>query len=231
MNFGPSGVPVRYRCLILDHDDTAVNSTPLLHYPAHRRVMEILRPGIEPASLEEWMRKNFSPGILSYLEDELGFSPEEVQQEYEIWQEFVQDKPAQFFPGFIPTLQEFHEQGGILAVISHSTKENVLKDYAAAGAEHLIQAVYGWEHEKEMRKPSPYPVNQILETFGLKRSEALILDDLKPAVIMAKASGVDIAAAGWGIQVPEIEEGMRSACTYYFETIRDMRDFLMDHSG
>jgi len=28
-------MPLRCRCLNLDHDDTAVNSTATVHYPAH----------------------------------------------------------------------------------------------------------------------------------------------------------------------------------------------------
>ena len=34
-----------FKCLILDHDDTAVASTPAIHYPAHLEAMRVLRPG------------------------------------------------------------------------------------------------------------------------------------------------------------------------------------------
>jgi len=219
---------MRYRCLILDHDDTAVDSTPLLHYPAHVEVMRQLRPGIPPVDLDGWMRMNFSPGIMAYLQDELGFTEDEIEEEYRIWQNCIKDKQAEFFPGFIDCIREFHDAGGILAVISHSTKENILKDYASAGAERLIQAVYGWEHEPDKRKPSPYPVQQILRQFGLRRKDVLVVDDLKPAVSMARAAGVAIGAAGWGIRIPEIGEEMRRSCDYYFADIQSLRDFLLE---
>jgi phosphoglycolate phosphatase-like HAD superfamily hydrolase len=103
---------MKYRCLILDHDDTAVNSTPYLHYPAHIEVMKELRPGEAPISLEDWMLKNFSPGIMEYMVDELKLTPAEVHREYEIWQKYIAGKQVAFFPGFIDLLRDYHNAGG-----------------------------------------------------------------------------------------------------------------------
>ena len=38
---------LRYRCILIDHDDTAVDSTEAVHYPAHVEALRILRPGRE----------------------------------------------------------------------------------------------------------------------------------------------------------------------------------------
>ncbi len=217
---------MKYRCLILDHDDTAVNSTPYLHYPAHIEVMKELRPGEAPISLEDWMLKNFSPGIMEYMVDELHLTPEEVNREFEIWQKFIADKQVTFFPGFIDLLKDYQNAGGILTVVSHSTKEKILQDYASVGAKHLIQAVYGWDHDKSKRKPSPYPVLQILKKFHLNPEEVLIIDDLRPAISMARESGVAIGAAGWGILVPEITAYMKKYSNFYFKTVDDVRELL-----
>ena len=65
-----------YQCLILDHDDTAVNSTALIHYPSHVESMRRLRPQTAAIDLNGWFLKNFEPGIMSYLQEELGFIPE-----------------------------------------------------------------------------------------------------------------------------------------------------------
>jgi phosphoglycolate phosphatase-like HAD superfamily hydrolase len=219
---------MKYRCLILDHDDTAVNSTPYLHYPAHVEVMKELRPGETPISLENWMLKNFSPGIMEYMINELLMTPNEVKREYEIWQEYIAGKQVAFFPGFIELMQDYHNAGGILTVVSHSIKEKILEDYALVGAEDLIQAVYGWDMDKSKRKPSPYPVLQILEQFQLKPEEVLIIDDLRPAISMAREAGVDIGAAGWGICVPEISDYMNQHSDYFFKTIDDVRELLFN---
>ena len=53
-----------------------------------------------------------------------------------------------------------------------------------------------------------------------------MLDDLKPGYDMARAAGVDFAAAGWAYDVPEIESFMRKNCDYYFKTVQDFGRFL-----
>lgn len=219
---------MRYRCLVLDHDDTAVNSTPLLHYPAHIEVMKELRPTQKPISLEGWMKKNFSPGIMSYMKEELGFTDTEITREYEIWQDFTKHKEVEFFPGFLEMIKDFHEAGGIVTVVSHSTKEKLLNDYRNAGTDDIIEAVFGWDFDETKRKPHSYPVEQILERFSLDKEDILVLDDLKPAVTMARSAGVAIAGAGWGIQVPEIAVQMRALCDYFFDDIETLHSFLME---
>ena len=55
-----------------------------------------------------------------------------------------------------------------------------------------------------------------------------MVDDLKPGYDMARAAGVDFAAAGWAYDVPEIEGFMRKNCDYYFKTVQDFGRFLED---
>ena len=53
-----------------------------------------------------------------------------------------------------------------------------------------------------------------------------MLDDLKPGYDMAKSCGVDLAAAGWSNDIPEIESFMRSNCDKYFKTVAGFSEFL-----
>ena len=56
---------LRYRCLVLDHDDTVMDSTRLIHHPAFLVYLSEMRPGVT-VSLEEYFRLNFHPGFLEY---------------------------------------------------------------------------------------------------------------------------------------------------------------------
>jgi len=219
---------MKYRCLILDHDDTSVNSTPEIHYPAHLEVMKHLRPDQPAVSLDEWLIKNFSPGIMPYMTDELGFSPEEIEEEYRIWQEYTTARVPSFFPGFLEILEDFRTGGGIITVVSHSTENLIRRDYDKAGAGHLPEMVFGWDFDENRRKPHPWPVRQILSEYGLREEEALIVDDLKPAVEMSRRSGVAIAGAGWGHSIPVIRDYMKANCQAYLTDISDFRAFLLD---
>lgn len=218
---------MKYKCIILDHDDTAVDSTAGIHYPAHIETMKQLRPNDDIITLDGWLLKNFHPGIMSFLKDDLGFSDEEIEKEYKIWQDFTRNKHPEFYPGFIEIIREFKENGGRVAVISHSTEEFIRRDYERVGAGDIPEIIYGWHMDEEKRKPSPFPVEEILKEFGIKKEEALIIDDLKPAVIMGQRSGVAVAAAGWGHQIPEIVSFMKDNCHHYLFELDELRELIL----
>jgi len=223
-----------YRCLILDHDDTAVDSTARVHHPAHVAGMAALRPGLPPLDLEGWFLKNFDPGIGVYLRDELRLSAGELEQELAIWREHTRALDPPFYPGFLETLRAFRARGGIITVVSHSEADVVRRHYrAAARAAPASQPlepdlVFGWEQEEHRRKPSPWPAREVLRTFGLQPAQALIVDDLKAGVLMGQRGGVAVAAAGWGHRIPRIEAYMREHCVAYFPAVRDFAAYLLD---
>mgnify|MGYP001056427836 CR=1 FL=1 len=218
-----------YQCLILDHDDTAVNSTALIHHPSHVESMRLLRPGMEAIDLDGWFLKNFEPGIMRYLREELGLSEEELEIEYRIWREFNTSRTPPFFPGFLESLRVYRARGGIIAVVSHSEEEFILNAYRAAGGEEgfLPDLVFGWDYDESRRKPSPWPVRSILQRFDLSPAQALIVDDLKPGLLMSRAAGVAIAAAGWAHRIPEIHTFMRENCDIYFDSVEQFGGFIL----
>jgi beta-phosphoglucomutase-like phosphatase (HAD superfamily) len=223
---------LRFPCLITDHDDTVVTSTPSIHYPAHVETMRRIRPGIAPVDMETWFLKNFDPGIAEFLTDELGFSEDEVKAEYEIWRDFVRDRIPPFFPGMAETLADFREKGGKLVVVSHSEAETIERDYRSAalssGRDGLLpDLVFGWDFDPGKRKPNPYPVRAALERLGLGPESALVLDDLKPGIEMGIAAGVKTAGAGWGHDIGAVRAWMSSRCDFYFGSVGQFAEFLL----
>jgi len=224
---------LRYSCLVVDHDDTSVSSTRDIHYPAHVEALAALRPGRDAIGFEGWMRKNFEPGLLGYLQGELGLSQAELEENYAVWRRHTGARAAAFFPGFLGLLAEFRERGGVVAVASHSESPMIIRDYLAAGERgpageiFLPDAVFGWSDDPELRKPAPFPVLATMERYRITREKVLVLDDLKPGADMAAAAGVACAAAGWGHDIPEIRDAMRASCLAYFATVAEFRDFLL----
>jgi len=214
---------LKYRCLILDHDDTAVNSSATVHLPAHLASMEQLRPGRAPISLEDWFRKNYHPGIMSFLRDEVGLDARELEQEHAIWRRFTTSTTPEFYPGFLAALDRYRQAGGLITVVSHSEVDIIRGHYG----EVALDAVYGWDDDPTRRKPSPWPVEQILKRFSLEPGEALVVDDLKPGVVMSQAAGVPCAAAGWGHRISEIERDMRANTLVYLESVEQLADFVL----
>jgi beta-phosphoglucomutase-like phosphatase (HAD superfamily) len=219
-----------YRCILVDHDDTAVDSTAAIHYPAHLDALAQLRPGRTPPTREQWLLWNFH-GIMDYLEGELGMTPAELDRELEIWRSWTHAHVPPFFPGFLDLLADYRRAGGKVAVISHSEAPVIEGHYRGAGGASddafVPDLIFGWVPEAEHRKPSPWPVLEALREFSCAPAQALVVDDLKPGVLMAQAAGVDFAAAGWSHRVEEIERYMRAHAVAYCSRIDDLRALLM----
>ena len=215
---------LKYPCLVLDHDDTTVNSTATVHYAAFVEYMKIHHPD-RMLTLEEYFRYNFHPGVIPMFTEICGMTEEEMLREEEFWNEYVQHHVPEAYPGIREIIAEQKKRGGKVCVVSHSFSDNIRRDYRENG---LLQPdlIFGWECPPEKRKPSVWPLEQIMETFGLGPEELLVVDDLKPGYDMAKAAGVPFAAAGWANDIEEIEQFMRKNCGLYFKTVPELRDYL-----
>ena len=215
---------MKYRCLILDHDDTVVNSTATIHYPAFVKYMEHLRGGTS-FTLEDYFTYNFDPGVLGFFRDMVGLSEAEMKEEEQFWRDYVKDHIPLALPGIRELLWDYKKAGGIISVVSHSYGDYIRRDYQANDLPEP-DFVHGWEVPPEKRKPLPDSVFEILRTFSLKPEEVLMVDDLKPGCDMAKAAGVPFAAAGWAHSIPVIEQVMRRETPRYFKTVGALRTHL-----
>lgn len=220
---------MRYKCLVLDHDDTVVNSTATIHYPSFLAYLRRVRPGLH-YTLEEYFDRNFDPGVLAFFGGELGFSEQEMAEEFRFWQEYVKTRVPEAYPGIREILERHRAAGCLIAVISHSISDNIRRDYRENSLPEP-DAIYGWELAEEQRKPHPWPMQNLMLRFGLRPEEILMVDDLKPGYDMCRACGVPFAAAGWANDVPQIETFMRRNCDFYFKTVQELNEFLQNANG
>lgn len=217
---------MKYKCLILDHDDTVVNSSASIHYPSFVEYLKIYRPGKETQyTFESFIEKNFTPGILSLLCDEVGLNDEELKKEEEFWNDFVRTKTPKAYTGMREIITRFRENGGIVAVSSHSMSAFIKRDYEVNGLP-MPDIIYGWDMPRENRKPSPFSVLDVIERYGLDKSEIIMVDDLKAGFDMARAAGIDFAAAGWAYDVPSIRAFMRNHSDFYLESVEELENLL-----
>lgn len=215
---------MKYKCLVMDHDDTTVNSTATVHYPCFVEFMAKYHPEVK-MSLEEYFVKNFDPGILELFRNIIGMDEDELNFEFVYWNEYVQKVVPKAYPGIKEILEDFRAQGGKLCVVSHSYTANILRDYEENGLPKP-DLIFGWESPEAERKPAPFPLYRIMETFGIRPEEMLVVDDLKPGYDMSVSAGVPFAAAGWANDIPEIESFMRENSDLYFKTTDELRKHL-----
>ena len=217
---------MKFKCLVLDHDDTVVDSTATIHYACFEKYLEEKKPHLcGKFDLDTFFCKNFDPGVLEFFANDVGLTEKEMEEEEEYWRDFVKSHVPHVYPGMKQIMERFVSEGGILAVASHSLSCYIERDYKE-NALSMPHVIYGWEMPKEKRKPAPFALLDLMERYGLSPDEILMVDDLKPGFDMARAAGVPFAAAGWAHNIEEISSFMRRHCDYYLESTKALADLL-----
>ena len=218
---------LKYPCLVLDHDDTVVQSETTINYPYFCYILDQFRPGAT-ITLDEYIEGCFYQGFADMCRQKYAFTEQELKDEYLGWKDYIRTHIPAPFPGIERIIRRQKELGGMVCVVSHSSKENILRDYQAHFG-ILPDDIYGWDLPEQQRKPNPYPLEQIMEKHGFTKEDILVVDDLKPAWEMANAVGVQIAFAGWGkIAFPGISEEMRQLCDFSFDSTKKLEKFLFE---
>ena len=217
----------KYRCLVLDHDDTVVQSMKTLSYPFWCMELELFRPGVTQ-SLEDYILECHNRGFAGLCRDCFHFTDEELKKEHGMWMEYIMTHTPDPYPGIERVIHRQKAEGGLICVVSHSHADNIIRDYRTHfGLEP--DAVYGWELPPDQRKPNSYPLEDIMRRYSLKPEEILVVDDMKLACQMADPLDIKVAYSGWnGLGIPEIEEEMHSLCAYSFDSTEKLYKFLFE---
>ena len=218
---------LKFPCLVLDHDDTVVQSETTLNYPYFCYILDQFRPGTT-ITLDEYTQGCFHFGFSEMCRQKYAFTEQELIDEYRGWKDYIRTHIPAPYPGIDQIIRRQKELGGLVCVVSHSNEEIILRDYK----EHFgitPDAIYGWDYPEHQRKPNAYPLEQIMCKYNLTPGQLLVVDDLKPAWEMASKVGAPIAFAAWGkLDFPTITQEMRKLCTYSFDSTKELENFLFD---
>ena len=218
---------LQYPCLILDHDDTVVQSETTINYPFFCYILDQFRPGAT-ITLEEYIQGCYHPGFAGMCRQRFQFTEQELVDEYKGWMDYVRTHIPPPCPGIERIIHRQKEEGGMLFVVSHSSEENITRDYLTHFG-ILPDGIYGWDLPEHQRKPSPYPLEHIMQTHVFTPEQMLVVDDLKPAWQMASAVNVPIAFAAWSkTEVPEVASEMKRLCNFTFSTPAQLEEFLFN---
>ena len=218
---------LKYPCLVLDHDDTVVQSEATVNYPFFANILDKFRPGTT-VTLEEYVHGCCNVGFADMCRQKYGFTEQELVDEYAGWQEYIKDHIPAPFPGIGQIIRRQKEEGGLVCVVSHSSVTNITRDYQTHFG-MLPDDIFGWDYPEHQRKPNPWPLEQIMAKYQLRPNQLLVVDDLKPAWEMANKVNVPIAFAAWGREdYPQIVADMTRLCNYTFHSPKDLEKFLFD---
>ena len=218
---------LKYPCLVLDHDDTVVQSEKTIGYPCFCQTLRRLRPEVT-LTFEDYVMGCHNLGFVAMCREKWSFTDEELQEEYQDWMDYVSENEPAIFPGIDRIIQRQREEGGLICVVSHSSSKNISRAYDVHfGMQPDV--IYGCDLPKDQQKPSPFPLEDIMMRYHLKPEELLVVDDMKLAWKMAHPLGVPTAFAAWSkLEFPEMMDEMRSLCDFTFETTESLEKFLFE---
>lgn len=217
---------LKYPCLILDHDDTVVKSEATVNYPAFLKMLREIRPGAEPPTFREFTLWCSSKGYASLCRERYSFTDEDLERQFQIWLNYAMAHTPDPFPGIREILSRQRAEGGIICVASHSSRQNILRDYDVHYGLRP-DCVYSCELEESRMKPSPYALDQIHTAYGVDYSEMLMVDDSITGYTMASARRVPFAWARWGREdIPEIAGFMEKNAAFCLDTPAELGKLL-----
>ena len=218
---------MRYKCLVLDHDDTVVQTEKTIGYPYFRDYIERIRPG-QTLSFPEYVKDCNNMVFADMCRERWQMTEEELTEEYLGWKAYSRVNIPEVCAGIGEVIRRQKEAGGIVCVSSLSTREIIERDFLHH-FDFLPDAIYDYDLPVHQRKPNTYALEQIMADYGLKPGEILMVDDMKLGWAMANAIGADTAFAGWSkTEFPELCAEMRDICTCSFDSPQELEKFLFD---
>ena len=218
---------LKYPCLVLDHDDTVVKSEATVNFPCFCDFLRLHRPGTE-ITLQQYMDGCSRLGFAEMCRQWYGFTVQDMEKEYQFWLSYGKDHIPAPYPGMSRILSRQRQLGGLVCVVSHSAEATIRRDYLHHFS-MVPDRIYGWDCPEEQRKPSPYPLLDLMQRYSLSPHQLLVVDDLPPACAMARAAGTAIAFAGWGRKdQPNIVKEMTKLCDFSFFSPEELENFLFD---
>lgn len=221
---------LKYKCLVLDHDDTMVQTERTIGYPYFRDYIEKIRPG-QTLTFAEYVRDCNNMVFADMCRKRWNMTEEELTNEYLGWKAYSRINVPEVCDGIRQVIHRQKELGGLVCVSSLSTREIIERDFL----HHfgiLPDAIYDYDLPVDQRKPAPYSLLDIMERFDLQPQELLMIDDMKLGCMMAKSVGVPTAFASWSkADFPELTQEMRSICDFTFDSPADLERFLFEEDN
>lgn len=218
---------LKYPCLVLDHDDTVVQSEKTIGYPYFCYILSQFRPG-QTMTLQEFVKGCHDLGFADMCRQHFQFTDEELAAEHLGWMGYIRTHIPDPYLGMKEIIHRQKALGGLVCVVSHSSIENITRDYDVHfGIQPDI--IYGWDLPEHQRKPNPYPLEDIMRRYNLTADQLLMVDDVKLAWVMANPLGIKTAFAAWSkVDYPELMQEMTQLCDFTFHTTLELEKFLFD---
>ncbi len=128
------------------------------------------------------------------------------------------------FPGIIPMLQQLHQQGVKLCVVTSRLKWGADLSCEKIGAAPYLTRIIGVE-DTETHKPEPEPALLALSVMKLSPEQVVFVGDSPVDILCGQRTGTDTIGVGWG--VTPAEKLRAEHPTYYCPDVAALSKILL----
>lgn len=209
--------------VILDFDGTIANTNDIILESWQATFMHYLGHTLPDREIEATFGETLKHTIHEKLPGE---DYETVRDFYRDYQDANCAGRVYVFEGMRELLEILRVEGHKIGVATSRTAHSFWNYMRELGIDHYVDEIVTMEDVKK-HKPDPESVTKLLDKFGAKPEEAIMVGDTKYDIGCAQNAGVDSVLAGWSHYVDE--EAMRAdgyEPTYRIKSPLDLVDII-----
>lgn len=217
----------KFKVIAFDLDGTLVNSLPDLAFSLNSAFAEARLPLAPEKEVLTWIGKGadilFEKGLeWTGKKDQL--SQNDIIQMKKRFDYFYGENicnKSVLFKNVKSTLENLHQQGYILAIVTNKPTKHVQPVLKAFEIEHLFSEALGGQ-SLPMIKPHPAPLFYLCGKFGCYPNEILFIGDSKNDIIAAKSAGCTSVGLtyGYNYNIPISESEPDYVCEDFAEILK-----------
>ena len=198
------------KLLIFDFDGTLIDSVPDLASALNAMLRTLGREPFSIETIREWVGNGAQTLVSRALcgsrdFDEAALAQEPLVEALDIFLNYYEKNPAKetlLYDGVKETLQELHNRGYILSIVTNKPYKFIAPILEALEIKDLF-ALYIGADSLEHKKPHPKPLLHICKELGCSVEESLMIGDSKNDILAAKAAKMDSVAVSYGYNYGE----------------------------
>ena len=186
-----------FKNIIFDFDGTLADTTANILATMHQTISEL---GLPPRTDDECRAtiglrlEDIPPVLWPEVKD---LSEKYAATYRRIFEEVKKKLRVNLYPGVKETLMDLHERGVNMAIASSRNRSSLEGFVSELGMEDYFQSLIGGGDVRE-GKPSPEPVNKILEAHGWNPEETLTVGDMDVDILMGLRAGTETCGVTYG---------------------------------
>lgn len=186
-----------YSNIIFDFDGTLVDTTSLIIETMHRTINSLDLPKKSDENCKAMIGYRLEEIPLILWPDIPNLAQRYVIVYRETFNTIKDSFKIRLYPHVFDTLTELNRKGARMAIASSRSRESLLEYCSELHISDYFQMLVGGG-DVENGKPSPDPVNLVLDTQQWNNQETLVVGDMNVDILMGKGAGTSTCGVTYG---------------------------------